>query len=46
MQIGYNVLGFSDADYAAARYTRAGPFVALKLKFDQTSIAGLRLVRR
>lgn len=41
IQVGYNVLGFHDADYAGARYTRAGPFVTLKLKFDQTSVAAL-----
>lgn len=46
IQVGYNVLGFHDADYAAARYTRSGPFVTLKLKFDQTSFAGMGLGRR
>lgn len=46
IQIGYNVLGFHDADYADARYTRQGPFVTLRLKFDQTTLAGMGLGRR
>ena len=46
VQVGYNVLGFHDADYAGARYTRAGPFVTLKLKFDQTTFDSLGLGRR
>ena len=46
IQIGYNVLGFSDADYNDARYTRQGPFVTLRFKFDQTTFAGMGLGRR
>ncbi len=46
IQIGYNVVGFDDRDYAAERYTRSGPFVTLRLKFDQESLAGLGLGRR
>jgi uncharacterized repeat protein (TIGR01451 family) len=46
IQIGYNVLGFHDADYADARYTRQGPFVTLRLKFDQTTLAGMGLGRK
>ncbi|RHW16407.1 DUF11 domain-containing protein [Sphingomonas gilva] len=41
--VGYNAVGFHDRDFADARYTRSGPFVTLKLKFDQTSLAGLGL---
>lgn len=41
--IGYNAIGFHDRDFEDARYTRSGPFVTLKLKFDQTSLAGLGL---
>lgn len=44
--VGYNVVGFYDRDFEDARYTRSGPFVTLKLKFDQTSLAGLGLARR
>lgn len=39
--IGYNVIGFEDRDFEDARYTRAGPFVTFKLKFDQSTFAGL-----
>ena len=46
IQIGYNIRGFRDSDYADTRYTRQGPFITLRLKFDQTSIAGLGLGRR
>jgi uncharacterized repeat protein (TIGR01451 family) len=46
IQVGYNVLGFHDADYADARYTRSGPFVTLRFKFDQTTIAGMGLGRK
>lgn len=41
--VGYNAIGFHDRDFEDARYTRSGPFVTLKLKFDQTSLAGLGL---
>ncbi|MFM9977779.1 MAG: hypothetical protein ACKVOP_07005 [Sphingomonadaceae bacterium] len=44
--LGYNVLGFDDRDYADARYTRSGPYVTLRLKFDQDSLAALGLTRR
>ncbi len=46
VQIGYNVLGFHDNDYADARYTRQGPFVTLRFKFDQTTLQGMGLGRR
>ena len=46
IQVGYNVLGFGDADYADARYTRKGPFVTLRFKFDQTTLQGMGLGRR
>lgn len=44
--IGWNVRGFDDRDFAGARTTRAGPYVSLKLKFDQSSFAFLGLDRR
>ena len=44
--VGWNVRGFDDRDFAGARTTRAGPFVALKIKFDQRSFAFLGLDRR
>ena len=41
--IGYNVVGFHDRDYSDARYTRSGPYVTLRLKFDQSSLSSLGL---
>ena len=46
ISVGYNVLGFHDSDYADARYTRKGPFVTLRFKFDQTTLAGMGLGTR
>jgi len=45
VSIGYNVTGFSDRDYDASRYTRSGPFVTLRMKFDQGLLSGLGLGR-
>lgn len=36
---GYNVAGYRDRDFEEDRYTRQGPFVTMRLKFDQGSIA-------
>ena len=44
--VGYNVVGFHDRDYTDARYTRSGPYVTLRLKFDQNSLGALGLGRR
>ena len=46
LTIGYNVIGFHDRDFSVDRYTRSGPYVTMRLKFDQLSIAGLGLGRR
>ncbi len=46
VSVGYNVVGFEDRDFEASRYTRSGPYVTLRLKFDQTSLAGLGLGRK
>jgi uncharacterized repeat protein (TIGR01451 family) len=46
ISVGYNIVGFHDRDYEDSRYTRSGPFVTLRLKFDQNSLAGLGLGRR
>ncbi len=43
--LGYNVVGFNDKDFEGSRYTRSGPFVTLRLKFDQNSLAGLGIGR-
>lgn len=40
--IGYNFVGFKDRDFEESRYTRSGPFLTFKLKFDQTSLAGFK----
>ncbi|MFS0772134.1 hypothetical protein [Sphingomonas sp. 1P08PE] len=34
--IGYNISGYRDRDFEAERQTRAGPYVTMRLKFDQT----------
>ena len=43
VSIGYNVVGFEDRDFEDSRYTRSGPFITLKLKFDQESLSGFGL---
>ncbi len=40
--LGYNIVGFEDRDFEESRYVRSGPFVTFKLKFNQTSLAGLK----
>jgi uncharacterized repeat protein (TIGR01451 family) len=40
---GYNFAGFHDRDFENARFSRSGAYVTFKLKFDQTSFAGLEL---
>jgi len=35
LSLGYNVRGFTDDDFAAARYTAQGPFVRFSVKADQ-----------
>ena len=40
--VGYNIVGFEDRDFEESRYTRSGPFLTFKLKFDQQSLAELR----
>lgn len=39
---GYNVAGFADEDFRAGQYLQRGPFVSLRLKFDQNSAQALR----
>lgn len=41
LTLGYNVDGFSDPDFAAAEWTREGPYVRLRIKFDQHTADGL-----
>ena len=45
LSVGYNLAGFYDEDFAAARYTAAGPFLRFSIKADQRTlkdIAGQR----
>ncbi len=37
---GYNVSGYRDRDFEDDRYTRQGPYVTMRLKFDQTTLGG------
>ncbi len=43
ISVGYNVVGFYDRDFEDSRYTRDGPFITFRLKFDQTSLQALGL---
>ncbi|HWI40994.1 MAG TPA: hypothetical protein VNX25_05850, partial [Verrucomicrobiae bacterium] len=38
ISIGYNFTGFHDRDFSSAEYTAAGPFIKLRMKFDQNSV--------
>ena len=40
LSLGYNVLGFHDRDFQAARYTAHGPYLKLRFKFDQNTRRG------
>ena len=52
VSVGYNVEGFEDDDFVAADYTAKGPFLKLRMKFDQAlaerflEFAGLGADRR
>ena len=46
LTVGYNVAGFRDRDFSAARTTDKGVFVALKAKFDSGSFGFLGLGKR
>lgn len=41
MTVGYNAAGYRDRDFEADRYTRSGPYVTLRVKFDQVSLASM-----
>jgi hypothetical protein len=45
LTLGYNVAGFHDSDFSAARYTAQGPYLRISIKADQQTlrdIAGQR----
>jgi hypothetical protein len=46
MSVGWNIAGFEDLDFEESRYTRAGPYVTMRFKFDQLSLQALGLGRR
>jgi hypothetical protein len=41
LSFGWNFDGFVDEDFAAAEYSRAGPYLKLRIKFDQSTARGL-----
>lgn len=45
LSLGWNVVGFHDRDFSESRYTRSGPYVTMRIKFDQMSLQGLGLGR-
>jgi uncharacterized repeat protein (TIGR01451 family) len=38
ISVGYNFAGFIDRDFSKAEFTAQGPFIKLRLKFDQASV--------
>lgn len=46
LSIGWNLAGFHDRDFEEARYTRSGPYVTMRFKFDQLSLENLGIGRR
>ena len=41
LSLGWNFAGFVDEDFAAAEYSRTGPYLKLRIKFDQSTARGL-----
>lgn len=41
VSLGWNVAGFEDDDFEAARYKEEGPYIKLRAKFDQNTAKGL-----
>lgn len=41
LSFGWNFAGFVDEDFAAADYSRTGPYLKLRIKFDQSTARGL-----
>lgn len=41
VSLGWNFEGFEDEDFSAAEYTRSGPYIKLRAKFDRDTIGGL-----
>ena len=43
LSVGWNLAGFHDRDFEDARYTRSGPYVTMRFKFDQLTLQSLGL---
>jgi len=41
LSFGWNIVGFRDEDFIAAEYAQKGPYLQLRLKFDQDTAKGL-----
>lgn len=41
LSVGYNIQGFEDEDFQAAEYTKSGPYIKFRAKFDQDSVKSL-----
>ncbi|MDZ7629462.1 MAG: hypothetical protein U5J99_13765 [Parvularculaceae bacterium] len=41
LSLGWNFAGFNDEDFAAAEYSANGPYLKLRIKFDQHTAKGL-----
>jgi hypothetical protein len=41
MIFGYNIAGFEDEDFSAQNYHHKGPYIQVKMKFDQEDIKAL-----
>ena len=46
VSVGWNFAGFHDRDFEEARYTRSGPYVTMRFKFDQLTLQSLGLGAR
>jgi hypothetical protein len=44
--LGYNMTGFGDRDFSAARATVKGPWIALRMKFDEETLGLVKKARR
>jgi hypothetical protein len=42
---GYNFAGFTDTTFIAAERTERGPFLSLRFKFDENSLASIKDLR-
>jgi opacity protein-like surface antigen len=38
ISVGYNFIGFKDRDFSRADFTSEGPFITMRLKFDQVGV--------